>query len=79
MQVSWELLLGPYGCLVALIAAVAVLWLKLGERDRALAAEHEARLQDAKKYSETIVKLTKGLHHAVDRLGSLTNGMRPPT
>lgn len=79
MQPTWELLLGPYGCLVAMVAAVAVLWIKLQARDRELAAEHAARLEDAKRYTETLLKVTRGLHHAVDRLATLTtNGTKPP-
>jgi len=71
MQPDWQLLLGPFGLLVGLAVGIVTLWKKLSAKDAELAREHEARLNDAKQYTDTLVRMTEAMHQAVDHLGQI--------
>ncbi len=67
---GWELLLGPSGLLVAALIAIGVLW-------RQLSQEHQARLNDAKSYAETLLRVAESAHRAIDQIEALTRVKLP--
>ncbi len=79
MSLDWQTLLGPFGLAIAAVVAVVVLWRRLlGAQAEAqaqlakvyeeLAREHEARLLDAKQYTEALLRITESTHAVIDRL-----------
>lgn len=68
MSPDWQALLGPFGLAIAAVLAVIVLWRRLLALQADLAREHEARLQDAKQYTETLIRITETTHGVIDRL-----------
>lgn len=68
MSPDWQALLGPFGLAIAAVLAVIVLWRRLLAVQADLAREHEARLLDAKQYTETLIRITETTHGVIDRL-----------
>lgn len=68
MSPDWQVLLGPFGLVIAAICAVIVLWRRLLAVQAELAREHEARLADSKSYTEALLRITETTHGVIDRL-----------
>ena len=70
METGFMNLLASYG-LPGIVIGLLVIWIVRQQRE--LATSYQARIEDAKSFTERALALQEGTHRSIDKLESLTD------